>query len=236
MNAPLLILATSGPHAEVGLLTPEGLSVRVLGEGAARGRGLLPAVAEALRARDLAPGDLRGLIVDVGPGSFTGVRVGVTAAKSLAFALGLPVVAVLSLEALAEAAAEPGAVLTLRDAGRGTAYAALYGPRGEGPRPVLRAPARVDLSALAAWGGPALAVGEEADRLLREAGLAGPAQRVQADAAAVLAVGRPRLDAGGGQDPATLVPLYLQASAPERLRDAERGEPTPARPRDRSPR
>lgn len=235
MRAPLLVLATSGPHAEVGLFTARGLGVRVLGAGAARGRGLLPAVAEELRAQGLAPGDLGGLIVDVGPGSFTGVRVGVTAAKALAFALGLPVVAVLSLEALAAAAAEPGAVLALRDAGRGTVYAALYGARDGGRRPTLRAPCRVDLGALSAWG-PATPVGEDAERLSRDAGLSASAHAVRADAAAVLSVGRPRLEAGERQDPATLVPIYLQASAPERLRDGERPEPALAPPPDRSPR
>ncbi len=230
MKAPLLVLATSGPAAEVGLvrggLPDPALTVEPLGEGALRGRGLLPAVARLLAACGLDARALGAVLVDVGPGSFTGVRVGVTAAKTLAFALGLPVVAVDALEALAGAAPEPGPVLALRDAGRGTVYAGLYGPPAPGGRAVLRAPERVALAALGAWP-PATPVGEEVERLAAAAGRGPGACRLAAGAAAVLGVGGPRLLAGGTTAPASLVPLYLQASAPERLRAGEVGATSP---------
>ena len=62
---------------------------------------LMPAVEQVLAAAGLALADLDGVAVSAGPGSFTGLRVGVTAAKTLAYALGKPVTAVSSLDVLA---------------------------------------------------------------------------------------------------------------------------------------
>jgi tRNA threonylcarbamoyl adenosine modification protein YeaZ len=230
-----LVLATSGPAGEVGLhRAGEPLERRLLGAGAARGRGLLPAVEALLSAASLEPGGLGGIAVDVGPGSFTGVRVGVTAAKTLAWALKVPVVGVVSLEVLAGAAPPDIQVLAVRDAGRGTVYAALFGPVVAGARALLTPAQRLEGTALAAWSREALLVGEEAPRLAALFGLPQRPALVNADAAAVLAAALPRLSAGGRIDPSTLVPLYLQASAPERLRAGEAPGAVPARGSDRS--
>jgi hypothetical protein len=64
-------------------------------------------------------------------------------------------------------------------------------------------------------------VGEEAPRLAALFGLPQRSALVKAGAAAVLAAALPHLSAGDTIDPSTLVPLYLQASAPERLRAGE---------------
>lgn len=110
-----------------------------------RGRALMPAVREALAAAGVAPRDLTFLSVDTGPGSYTGVRLGVMAAKSLAFGLNLPIAPVSSLAALAVDAAcaaqrtgalEPmdgtdrvspaPAIVPFQDARRDEVYAARY--------------------------------------------------------------------------------------------------------------
>lgn len=237
----MLVLASSGREAEVGLSCagPAGegrgtLLVRALGLGAARGRDLLPCVRDLLAESALAPRDLAAIAVDLGPGSFTGVRLGVTAAKTLAFALDRPVVGVSSLVALAQQAPREARVLALRDAGRGTVYAALLGPQPGATadsRPLERAPQRLEAAELRRWPADALLVGEEAPRLAAEHALPQRPLTLRADAAAVLALALPRLEAGERTDPATLVPLYLQASAPERLRageaTAERAAPGP---------
>ncbi|MEF2550692.1 tRNA (adenosine(37)-N6)-threonylcarbamoyltransferase complex dimerization subunit type 1 TsaB [Aurantimonas sp. A2-1-M11] len=73
-------------------------------------------------------GSLGRLAVTVGPGSFTGLRVGVSAARGLALTLGIPAIGVTTLETLAAAyAASHDAVLSILDAKRGEVYAALYG-------------------------------------------------------------------------------------------------------------
>src|SRR5213596_4397042 len=80
----------------------------VLGERASRAQTLLEDVDALLRQGGAHPGDLDALAVGVGPGSFTGVRIGLAAARGLALSLDLPIAGVSTLEALAAGA--PGAV------------------------------------------------------------------------------------------------------------------------------
>ncbi len=88
---------------------------------------LLPAVDRLLADAAWRPRDLEGLAVGVGPGSFTGLRIGVAAVKGLAFALGVPIAAVPTLDAVAArvpfAALPVCAVLTAR---RNEVYCSLY--------------------------------------------------------------------------------------------------------------
>lgn len=100
----VLGVSTVGPSAGVALLGPEGL--RASGDLGERGRhaeALLPAVEELLGRARLFWTGLELLAVDVGPGSFTGIRVGVAFALGVAHARGLPAVGVGSLDILARA-------------------------------------------------------------------------------------------------------------------------------------
>jgi tRNA threonylcarbamoyladenosine biosynthesis protein TsaB len=244
----ILALSTSGPHAAVGLRTDDGrVALRPLGSGAERGRGVVPTVDALLRDAGLAARDLKGVAVDVGPGSFTGVRVGVATAKALAAGLGVPVVGVTSLDALAVAAGPAEhPLLVLRDARAGEAYFALYralpAPLAPGA-PAVSPPHRVsrpargraqDIAAALEERSIAkvLAVGEDAERLavtLPLTGLLAGVRTPDAGPEAVLSLALPRFEAGTVDDAEALAPRYLQPSTPERrLEEAKKGAPPPA--------
>ncbi len=104
------------------------LAEQTLGEGK-RLAGLVPAAQALLQGTGLTPKDLGLIVVDVGPGSFTGTRVGVAFAKAFAYASGASLAGVSSLEARAAGAAWKGArgVLAVAlDARRGRLYGAAF--------------------------------------------------------------------------------------------------------------
>jgi tRNA threonylcarbamoyladenosine biosynthesis protein TsaB len=110
--------------------------VRLLEEKGGHARDLVPAIESLLAESRLDTSDLRGVGVASGPGSFTGVRVGMATAKGLAYALDIPVVGLSTLEALARAAAPLAsggtAVLApVLPAGRGEIYSALFDLKGQ---------------------------------------------------------------------------------------------------------
>ena len=96
----------------------------VLGERVSRAVTLLEDVDALLRQGGARPRDLGALVVGTGPGSFTGVRIGLATARGLALALDLPVAGVSTLEALAAGA--PGA-LPVVDAGRREVFSLVGG-------------------------------------------------------------------------------------------------------------
>jgi tRNA threonylcarbamoyl adenosine modification protein YeaZ len=96
------------------------------------GSGLLPAIHELLHERELTPASLAGIAAVAGPGSFTGIRIGLAAAKAFAQALALPVVTLSRLALLAQLAKAPCAIL---DAHRGQFFCGFYGE--DEPRELL---------------------------------------------------------------------------------------------------
>ncbi|PSJ57933.1 tRNA (adenosine(37)-N6)-threonylcarbamoyltransferase complex dimerization subunit type 1 TsaB [Pseudaminobacter soli (ex Li et al. 2025)] len=120
-----------------------GREVLDLGKGHAE--HLMGVVEAAMKAGELAFADLGAVAVSVGPGSFTGVRVGVSATRGLALALGIPAIGVTTLEALAAEARAlhgPRTVLAALDGGRGELQAAVYDDVGA----TLFEPAVIDLA------------------------------------------------------------------------------------------
>jgi tRNA threonylcarbamoyladenosine biosynthesis protein TsaB len=96
----------------------------------AHARELMPAVATVMRRAGLDYRGLDAIAVGVGPGTFTGLRIGIATARALATASGVPVKPVSSLAALAAGIDGPQA-LPLIDAKRGEVFGALYGGDGE---------------------------------------------------------------------------------------------------------
>jgi tRNA threonylcarbamoyladenosine biosynthesis protein TsaB len=89
--------------------------------------GAMPAVEEVLQRASITPAQLDAIAISEGPGSYTGVRIGVTLAKTLAWSLQIPLVGVSSLKALAaNARILDGIICPLFDARRSNVYAAAY--------------------------------------------------------------------------------------------------------------
>jgi tRNA threonylcarbamoyladenosine biosynthesis protein TsaB len=124
---------------------------------------LLGAAEEALARAGLGWGEVERIAVGVGPGSFTGLRIGIATARALAQARGLPVVGVSSLEALARGAGEAELVLAVLDARRGEAFAAAW-RGGSLVMPAAALSPDALSQQVAALHGSALAVGDGAVR------------------------------------------------------------------------
>jgi tRNA threonylcarbamoyl adenosine modification protein YeaZ len=125
------------------------LGREVLDLGRGHAEHLMTVIEAALKAAGRTYADLSAVAVSVGPGSFTGVRVGVSAARGLALALKIPAVGVTTLEALAAEARERfsgRAVLAALDGGRGEIHVALYDAGGR----TVREPAALGLDETAA--------------------------------------------------------------------------------------
>jgi tRNA threonylcarbamoyladenosine biosynthesis protein TsaB len=149
--------ATDAPG--VALRHRERTRVRAIGWRAAF-REMSPAVTALLAEANLGLDDLHALVVPAGPGSFTGLRIGATLAVALSRARGIPLHAVPTLEAVAEAYAPAGAsrVCSVVDARRGRWYAALYERDPAGWR-MIEGPADLAPDAIDGFAGGAAIVG-----------------------------------------------------------------------------
>lgn len=89
--------------------------------------GTMPAIEELLEKADIKPNEIDTIAVANGPGSYTGVRIGVTIGKTLAWTLNIPIVSVSSLQVLAgNVPFFSGVVCSIMDARRGNVFAGIY--------------------------------------------------------------------------------------------------------------
>ena len=86
----------------------------------------LPRIISVFKKANITPKDLDKIIVVTGPGSFTGIRIGVTIAKTIAWSLNIPIVPISGLTAMAISNKQDGYSMPLIDARRGFVYGALY--------------------------------------------------------------------------------------------------------------
>lgn len=217
----VLGVESSGPRGGVALLE-EG---RTLGEalfeaGMVHGREIAPAADRLLRAAGKGPADLGLVAVDIGPGSYTGLRVGLAAGKGLAYALGRPLIGVPSLDVLAEAAAGlGGTIVPALDAKWDQVYGAMYEIRNGRPeRTTDMLAERPEVFAARVPSG-ALVVGDALERhaelfTARGARLA-PRDLWSPKPSLVASLGLARHREGLRHDSATLVPLYLRKTEAE---------------------
>lgn len=184
-----------------------GRSVRDIGKGHAE--VLMDVIDEALGAASLAFADIGGVAVAVGPGSFTGIRVGVSVARGLALALKVPIAGVTTLEALAFEAREKfggKSVLAVIDGGRDGIYAAMYDDHGKiGYSPAVCAlETTVELARKAA-----VVTGSAARRIVDAAGAENLV--IGSEAATADIASYARLAAANGFSGGKPRPLYLRA-------------------------
>jgi tRNA threonylcarbamoyladenosine biosynthesis protein TsaB len=216
----LLLLETSGRAGHVAVAEgPAPLGVRRLDEARRHARDLAPAVAELLAGRGWRPRDLAGVVVSLGPGSYTGLRVGVMSAKALAYATGCALVGVETFAAVAaQAPPEAGRVDVLADAQQDKVYVQPFARAGGG----WAAQAPLAIRPFAEW-----MAGRDAGARATGPGLRRWAEKLPTGMPVVdpalwdprpeslLALGLARYQAGARDDVWALEPIYLRPSAAE---------------------
>jgi tRNA threonylcarbamoyladenosine biosynthesis protein TsaB len=208
---------TSGRKGSIALCRGDGDSFEVLQltslEGGTYSAQLLPQVAEALQQNNLSKHDVDGFVVVSGPGSFTGLRVGLSTVKGLCEVLRKPLAAVSMLEAMVVTHGSASAVALL-DAGRGEIYVGEYWI--DSGRAILASEYIAKLEELAGRvpAGDLLTIDEKiAERLQaeeREVILVAPI-----DAGGIGRIGIRKLLVGETVDPATIDVNYIRRSDAE---------------------
>jgi tRNA threonylcarbamoyladenosine biosynthesis protein TsaB len=140
----LLVTDTSGKHGSVALARagegtkPNGIAVieEMPLAGGTFSAQLVPQIAALLAKHGFSKTDIDAFVVVSGPGSFTGLRVGLAAIKALAEILRKPIVPVSLLEVVALASGAQGKILAALDAGRGEVYVGEYEIAGDAARPL----------------------------------------------------------------------------------------------------
>jgi tRNA threonylcarbamoyladenosine biosynthesis protein TsaB len=208
----ILLIHTAGGEGSVALadtaLTPAIVATEVL-PGRTSSERLVPAVRRLLEARGWTLSELAAVVVVHGPGSFTGVRVGLSAAKGFSEAGGVPLIAISRLGLLARSVDGGGRpVHAVLDAGRGEFYYGEYFGRHQRREALLSGK---DVIA-AASGGIVVACEPKVAEALP--GLA-PQMVGEPSAAAALPFALERIDAGDFDDAATLDANYLRRTDAE---------------------
>ena len=198
---------------------------------------LVANIEEVLRLADVKREELSAVAVSLGPGSFTGLRIGLAAAKAIAYALSIPLVGVPTLEVLAAAFPSPGAVVApLIDAQKGNGYFALYRFTETGlvcEKDVCVASPEEIADAIANEESTVTLAGDFARKLMQKgvelpknASLA-PITHIMPRAALVAARGILRLQNGEGKSPMELEPIYVRRSEAEVLWEKRHKEDKP---------
>ena len=208
MEGPVVVVETSGRRGQVGLAQAGVWVEQCQLDGNRRhARDLASTIREMLRRHGVEPKAVQGVIVARGPGSFTGLRVGLATAMTLAYATGGRVVGIGSFSALAAQANLPGGRVTVvADALRGRAYQQAFVQSAGGWDPETD----LDVVDTVVASSPVVAMASRWATCPEESSVLEP------DLDGLLQQGMRRLTRGEHDAPAALEPLYVQPSSAER--------------------
>jgi tRNA threonylcarbamoyladenosine biosynthesis protein TsaB len=228
----LLALDTATPVTAVALLEDDKVLGQVYQPAKNHSVTLLPALDGLMQENNIARGDLKAVAAGIGPGSFTGVRVGLTLAKSLAFALGIDLVGVSTLQALAQngRGGEADWICPCLDALKKEIYGARYRMDGICQEAEAAHDPLEWAEQLAGTGESCLLLGTGVSRyrdvfidvLGDLAIIPDEEERHRISAVAVGSLGLERLRRGEKDDPRTLEPMYCRLSEAELSRLGKR--------------
>ncbi len=224
----VLGIETATPVASVAVASREGiLAERMVHNKRTHSVNLLPMIKAVLEESEAGRRNLEGIAVSSGPGSFTGLRIGMSTAKALAAVWNIPVVAVPTLEALAFVLKGHGSlVCPILNARKNEVYAAVYESPGGDPLTCLYGPVAIRpgelTEKLIEYDAPVTFLGDGMqefgplfkDRLGKRARFA-PFSVVFPRGAAVAELGLIALWEGRGSDPMDLKPDYVRVSEAE---------------------
>ncbi len=221
-----LALETSGRQGSVAL-AEDGVAIAVerFDYGLQNAAKILPLIDGLCRSHSWAPSDLRELYISIGPGSFTGLRIGVTIVKTLAFVTGAAVIPVQTVDVLAEnAPTDARELIIVLDAKRGQIFTSRLVRDAAGWRQVE--PPHLDrlVDILARAGRPVYLLGDGIP-YHRDSFTESPEVVLTASdtwvgrAEVVAALGHQLALRGSTVDPMSLVPLYIRRPEAEEKMD-----------------
>ena len=232
----ILSIDTSSQVSSVAVLSAERVAAEICMQGAlTHSETLMPHIETALRMARVEKSELEGIAVSIGPGSFTGLRIGLASAKMMAYALHIPLIGVPTLEALAHHYICEGVRLVpMMDAQKGNVYAqefmweaGLDGLHLRETHVLSILPLTEVIAGLENAEQPVILLG---DAMQKKTTLTLPANVRLAPiharmprAACVGLAALTRLARGEMDDPVTVVPLYLRRSEAEVLWEKRHG-------------
>jgi len=231
---PILAIDTATLVSSVALATVDNLLAEItLQTKKTHSELLMPHIAKLMNMAQVAKADLKGVAVSIGPGSFTGLRIGLSTAKTLAYALHIPVVGVPTLAAMAYGCPVPGVILApMLDAQKGNVYQALFEwHQGELKeiQPAIVTEVTAALESLSQQERPVVVMGESAvmyrekiEQIGKNLILAAPHVVIQR-ASSVAGLGYKLIKQGVRHDVMGLEPLYIRRSEAEVLWECRHG-------------
>ena len=141
-----VVLDTSTDRAAIGVKAGEAVAFAATSEVPRRhGRDLIPQLEETMARVGLRPSNVDVVAVGLGPGSYTGLRIGLAAAKTLSYVSGAAIVGLDSLEAVAlNAPPDALRISVIADAQRGEVYSADFARESPGSTPIATTPTRIE--------------------------------------------------------------------------------------------